>query len=458
MSSRKKLRDPRLFYRDDSDVIHCRVPGPNGQVHRLSTKCRSEDAARDFADRQERRFASPAFAVASTTTLEIAVNSLLEDMKRRGRSKSTREIAVQKTGHFLRIWGSTLPLIVLAERGGEMVLAYFDKRVGEGVSEYTAKREVQHLRMVLELARFLRTFPGDIDHVIPPNLPGSYTARRRTPSPIEVNALCAELEPDRAAHVCWYVATGGREDESVRACREDVRASEVHIRGTKTQASDDVVPITPITRPWIKRALAGAPGDAPLFRPWGNYLRDMKAACKRAGIEPVTPNDLRRAFARWHREALVQSGHSGKSAAEVVSRLLRHTTDKLVQQTYAVLEASIAGDAFDRFGESEKNRVENVTGGHPETVHGAANETDEQAEFAGNEERDTGLEPVNLRLGKPAISDDDVLEKKPIGVSPKHTVSNMYESRALAAIRAALASAHGMREPNVFAFAAEAVS
>ena len=400
--SRKKLRDPRLFYRDDSDVIHARVPGANGKIRRLSTHCHSEDAAREFADREERRYASPSYAAAASATLEGAVNARLDDMRRQKRREESLGFVVTKTGHFLRIWGPSLPLIALVERGGAMVLEYIDKRQGEGVGDYTIKREVRELARVLELAKFTGTFPGEIQRVIPPTLTGSYTPRRRSPTPSEVEALCAALAPDRAAHVAWYVATGSREDESLRACREDVVLDElrVHVRGTKTSASDDDVPITPITLPWITRALrhAPAPLDAPpgtpLFRPWGNYLRDLKAACVRAGIESVTPNDLRRAFGRWHREALVRSGRTPKTAAEVVSRLLRHTTDKLSQQTYAVLEAAVAGEPFALLGPVEPTVSNSCSGNVPE---GLVSPETEQGSEEKTEETRSGTRVSNSR-------------------------------------------------------------
>ena|GEM_PF-3809021 len=36
---------------------------------------------------------------------------------------------------------------------------------------------------------------------------------------------------------------------------------------------------------------------------YGNGVRDLAQACDRAGIEPCTPNDLRRTCATWLRQA-----------------------------------------------------------------------------------------------------------------------------------------------------------
>lgn len=71
--------------------------------------------------------------------------------------------------------------------------------------------------------------------------------------------------------------------------------------------------------------------------------RDVGAACVRAGIEHLSCNDLRRAFAGWHREALMAVGASASSAAELVSKLLRHATDRLAQTTYADVDAQVVG-------------------------------------------------------------------------------------------------------------------
>src|SRR5215813_3753697 len=40
---------------------------------------------------------------------------------------------------------------------------------------------------------------------------------------------------------------------------------------------------------------------------WHNVRRDLTIACQRAGIRPVSPNDLRRTFASWLKQRGVDS-------------------------------------------------------------------------------------------------------------------------------------------------------
>jgi integrase len=137
----------------------------------------------------------------------------------------------------------------------------------------------------------------------------------------------------------YFVATGARVGEATRARREDVDFDRrlVHLRGTKTEAADDDIPITKVNEEALRWSLASAPGkEGLLFRPWGKLHRDLAAACERAGIAKVTPNDLRRAFAKYHRLAGVD--------VTTVSMMLRHTTDMLAQTTYAKVSGNEVGD------------------------------------------------------------------------------------------------------------------
>ncbi len=69
--------------------------------------------------------------------------------------------------------------------------------------------------------------------------------------------------------------------------------------------------------------------DGPVVEPWPNVRRDLAAACKRAGISRVSPNDLRRTFASWLKQAGVDS--------MTVAKLLGHTSSRMVELVYGRL-------------------------------------------------------------------------------------------------------------------------
>lgn len=333
---RPKLKDKRLYWRGDR--IWCRVPQPpDGAIKRLATGCRNEEAAVARANEFEQRWANPAHATAAAATLVGGIEALLADLRRRQRSAATQKKARQKLGHFLRLWPGC-SMRDLEMRGPDMVLQYIDQRLKEDVTRLTVKMELQHLDMVLRLARYLGTFHRDPKELFPPFFTAGHKPRKTKLTPEQALMLRAQLPPSRGAHVAFILATGARASEVETARFEDIGDGYVHLRGTKTEAAEDDVPITAVSRPWLMMALEGRwpfrggpyfPPTAKLYEPWGNIRRDLTAACKRAGIPRVTPNDLRRTFASWHRDAGVP--------AELVSKLLRHTTDKLAQTTYAKL-------------------------------------------------------------------------------------------------------------------------
>lgn len=332
----RHYRDKRLYDRGGR-FIWARVRDEHGRIRRVSTHCVDEKAATLFADEWERRAADPSYRRAAEASLDSAIRDWLTELRRRRVSDATFKIAMQKSGHFVRLWGSDWPLLRITN---DLVLQYIDRRESEDVKPFTIKKELGALKGFLEWARFRGTFPRDLAEVIPPRYSGQHKPRSRAPSAEEVTALIQQLDPRRGAHVAFIVATGARLGESLRARRGDVDMTKllVRLRGSKTELARDestVVPVTGLTFPFLVYALEHAPGDSPLFDPWGKLHRDVAAACKRAGIDIVTPNDLRRAFGTWHRKA--------GASAEEVAILLRHTTDTLAQTTYArVTGADIA--------------------------------------------------------------------------------------------------------------------
>jgi hypothetical protein len=63
-----------------------------------------------------------------------------------------------------------------------------------------------------------------------------------------------------------------------------------------------------------------------LFLPWQNVRRDLAQACDRAGIEPCTPNDLRRTCATWLRQA--------GAAPDLIAPVMGHADTRMVERVY----------------------------------------------------------------------------------------------------------------------------
>jgi integrase len=381
-------RDKRLYWRGGK--LWCRVPGPGGRIVRKATRCTHEAAATRRADELERRFADPRHAAAAAATLEGSVRALLDDMRRRGLAHATRAIASQKLGHFLRVWGMQFPMV---EIGPQPVLDYIDARQREWVTRFTIAKELAHLGQMLKLARYLGVYHRDPVEVLPPFFHGDHKPRGRKLTAAEFEALLWEFTDRRAAHLCFIVATGARKSEAVKARRRDIFPEHVHLHGTKTLLADDDVPITPISRPWLERAMRDAPGKDVLFAPWGNLARDVGAACVRVGIARVTPNDLRRTFGSWHRDAGV--------SAELVSKLLRHTTDKLAQTTYAKLQASAVGKLISACLEGSAVGSKTVSDLYQNRESSDPKEPEEDHEPAGNTSAPEMSRTSDFRFRKP---------------------------------------------------------
>ncbi len=75
----------------------------------------------------------------------------------------------------------------------------------------------------------------------------------------------------------------------------------------------------------MKDVEGGATGG-PMFERWSNVGRDLPAACRRAGIERLTPNDLRRTCSTWLHVAGAEIGD--------VAGVLRHADTRMVERVY----------------------------------------------------------------------------------------------------------------------------
>ncbi len=301
--------------------------------------------------------ADPAFAVATTVTLEDACTRFLASSRRRvvqgGLAEASVKIHAEKVSALLRGLGAGT---LLSRITPALVMDYVDARTdtsvcrvharggkgepcdprracGDALTSHTVAKELCVLRGVLGLARHRQEWPHDPESVMPPNWSTGYVPRKRFLTPEEWKALRDSFPKERQAHLAFILATGARKGEAERArkCDVDLKAGLVLIRGTKTTASADHVPVVPWARPLLEFVIRVAEdldlqADALLFAPWASMQRDLREHARKLGMAHVSPNDLRRTGASW----MIQDG----VAHALVARWLRHTTIAMVQAVY----------------------------------------------------------------------------------------------------------------------------
>jgi len=335
----------RLFKR--GATWYCWVFDANGKRIQKSTRCRDRKAAEAVARELERRAADPAYAASNQTTLESALQNLIRDRTLKARAQGTLEMLRVKGGHLTRILGAGLPL---AQVDAKAVDAFVDRRIEEGAARNTIHKELSTLRGALKVAKRRGEYTRDVAAVMPDGFATEYKPRERYLSVSEAQGLLAELTPDRAARVAFMLATSARWNESELAQLGDVDlpGGVVLLRGTKTEGSRRAVPIVGWARPLLEHAVRYAEGQGGrLFRPWGNVRRDLHEACERAGITPVSPNDLRRTCATWLRQGGVEP--------HLIAAMLGHTDSRMVERVYGRLPVESLGRALrERLGEPER--------------------------------------------------------------------------------------------------------
>jgi len=322
----------RLYKR--GNVWHVDYADAEGNRVRESTKIKDRREAEEFGRRREQAARDPDRATREAETLKSAFQRLVDDRQAKARvgkgSIKTAKFYVQKSGHWVRIFGADYPLLKLSAKN---VDDYVIQRLGEGAMQATVAKEMVTLRAAMRLAIRAKAYDGNPLAILPVGFSPEYVPRSRWLPPEELSALLGKLVPDRAARVAFMVAVGAELGATDRARREDIGREFVLVRGTKRASRWRKVPVvTKEQRSLLAYVQEHAEGtNGLLFRPWstGSIIRDIKGACRRAGIEPCTPNDLRRTFAQWLRQ--------GGVPIELLAPMMGHTTTKMVQMVYAKL-------------------------------------------------------------------------------------------------------------------------
>ncbi len=346
----------RLFKR--GQVWYAQFYDVDGVRQTRTTRCHDRAAAEQVARRLERHGANPDHAAASAATLNDALDAMIEDSEARARagelSMDTVEFYRARAGHLVRAQSEldarmaepVLPPL-LHRLEARHVDAYIAMRRAESVSSSTIARELVVLRVSLRKAKRHGRWGGDLDRVMPERFSPEYKPRKRWLPPAELELLLATLgapvaesrvktnakRGDRAACVAFMVGVGARLKEAMSARPEDIDldGGRVRLRGTKTDASARVVPlVAPWQRRLIEQASRGGVGvGGRLFRPWGKVQNDLRKACERTGIERCSPNDLRRTYSQWMRQAGVP--------VELIAASMGHVDSRMVERVYGAL-------------------------------------------------------------------------------------------------------------------------
>jgi integrase len=322
-------RAPQGFYKRGR-TWHVRTDPVTGKAR--SSGCTDLDAAIRWYREQQRKAVDPAYAAEKDPGINSWAMKLLE-IKKRQRSPATVHYYTKKLGHIVRFFGAESPV-------SSMMPARFDdyvaQRLEEGAKPHTISKEIKAARLVAKLAARSGAFRGDPATFQPVDFSPQYEPRERFLTPAELVRLLDVLSPKRAAHVALSVAIGPRYSEAFRVERRDIDLDSwtVFVRGTKTPKSKATIPVATPFRGLLLSALPFLP-----LEPWGNMRRDLAAACKRAGIEKVTSNDLRRTHGTWLAEAGV--------GIDLVSKVLRHSSPQVTAAVYAKPRAELVGKAIE---------------------------------------------------------------------------------------------------------------
>lgn len=204
---------------------------------------------------------------------------------------------------------------------------HITRRLAAKIKPHTISKELIVLRRALKHAHKRGMLPA-----VPP-LPDyspKYKPRETWLTPEQFAKLLPELEPHRRRWVGLACLAGGSAGEVERVRWSEVKFVDGVLRmpGTKRETRDRWVPIVPSLYALLDDVPPLQREGAVVDR-WHSVRRDLHAACDRAKVPRVSPNDLRRTFASW----LVQNGVD----LFTVAKLMGHSSTRMVEKVYGKL-------------------------------------------------------------------------------------------------------------------------
>jgi len=312
---------------------------PKGQPQRHSL--RTSD--REVAKRRLRDAELDGPNRPSNQSIGGALTYLLETVYA-GRNESTVESYRQKARHLLRVLGANADIADIDRRACQ---EYRATRLKEGASAHSVHKEFVVLRLALK--------EQSIEGVVP-KVAANYKPRERFLTIEQFQAVMSHLPEKRRL---WFKAAcfiGARDSELAKLRWEDVDLATgvARVRGTKTKKADRHVPIHPSLVTDLEKAKRAT---GRVIEPWTNRRRDVAAAwwkvvgytpppswtrggtAKRTGKKRsikgaprISPNDLRRTFISW----LKQAGVDSLAVAQVAG-----TGVRMVERVYGKLTEDV---------------------------------------------------------------------------------------------------------------------
>lgn len=345
----------------------------NHQRWDKSTKQTDPKAAKLAARELERKFAAdPGWEAKERLTLEFALELVLKYQRDSKKSEATLRATTYHAKHLVEHLGADTPLprVTLAD-----TTRYMHRRLKEKAHRHTIAKEIRTLTQAMRRAEKLGLYRPERgpSYFVPDELGPVYEPRVRWLTQSEYQALLVALDPSKAAtrdakgRLAAGAARTDRRDYVIAWCNLGLRKSELfdvqpkdyddkrrelRVRGTKTDAADRLVPVNEEAAEVLRRRCKAAKP----FPVWadGNCTRDLAAACKRAGIVKVTPNDLRRTFCSW----LCQAGESERVCAE----LMGHESTVMVRSVYGHLDRAGMAAAVAKISTSKNLATAPATG------------------------------------------------------------------------------------------------
>ena len=342
------MAQTRLFKTAKSPYWQAEYYDRLGNRHRDTTRCTDKRAAAEWLRQREREVHDPAHAATNppsaphkpSHSIASALGRLV-DVASTNLSPGTVRMYAEKGGHLVRLLTENPDLpdsrpLAVGELHLDHVQRYIGRRLDEGAARETVRKELCTLSRALKLARDRGMFHGDPRALIP-EFRAPYRPRERYLTTDELALLLPELSPHRQMWLLVAIYSGGRDGEVDRLCWEhlDWRNETIRIEGTKTDGAHRLIPFHPVLRDILGKERKT---QGPIVGEWLNVRRDLAAACARAKIDRISPNDLRRTLASW----LKQQGED----SFIVAQILGHSTSRMVELTYGKVDMGAKKRAF----------------------------------------------------------------------------------------------------------------